>query len=608
MKKLLVVLLAAAMCVSMLAGCSSSKSDNSSSEASTESSTAVESSAATESSAAEESSAAVESSAAEESSQPEGNVELRKFTMLGDDAFTSYYSATDSMEEFYAWQAFRKLEEAKGVDMQVEYVVNDQYLTTVQTRFAAMKDIPMFAYNNETDAEVLALAQNGIVLDILPMLDKGDGTAKKFFTENDFGVTAANKVKTPEGQMYWLPNIYISDYDGTYGVGTNFTVTIREDWLNQYGLSLPTTLDEYTTALKTFNENDPSGSGANTPGMNVYSYNPCDFADAIAQWFGLVGGPVVNVNWDEEKATSPWKQDTAKDYFSYVNDLYNQGLYDSEMVGSNDTLRTKVANNQVGSYSAYALATTYEPLIESAFKADGGGACYDDIYPITAVEGVTPLLPLEDPVYVWDHFVFTNQLTDPTLGAAFMDAYYSDENIDLINYGVEGKNYEVKDGEKQWIQYDAKQEGAGVKYNADALNKYLQEKADARISYGKILYSRYVTPDMTYYQLGDATRAPKEQVWAAQKTEYQEKTIDYGHWTSIDVGGTLATASTEETDKVNAIYNDLHSASQQDVSALVLGQSSVDDLDTLVSQLDDLGLQDMIDIYQARYNRFKGIE
>ena len=316
MKKLLVVLLAAAMCVSMLAGCSSSKSDNSSSEASTESSTAVESSAATESSAAEESSAAVESSAAEESSQPEGNVELRKFTMLGDDAFTSYYSATDSMEEFYAWQAFRKLEEAKGVDMQVEYVVNDQYLTTVQTRFAAMKDIPMFAYNNETDAEVLALAQNGIVLDILPMLDKGDGTAKKFFTENDFGVTAANKVKTPEGQMYWLPNIYISDYDGTYGVGTNFTVTIREDWLNQYGLSLPTTLDEYTTALKTFNENDPSGSGANTPGMNVYSYNPCDFADAIAQWFGLVGGPVVNVNWDEEKATSPWKQDTAKDYFS----------------------------------------------------------------------------------------------------------------------------------------------------------------------------------------------------------------------------------------------------------------------------------------------------
>jgi putative aldouronate transport system substrate-binding protein len=603
MKKLLVVLLAAAMCVSMLAGCSSGSKESSSSTSSAESSATEESSKAEETSTSAE-----ESSTAEESSQPETNVELRDFTMLGDDAFTSYYSATDSMEEFYAWQKFREIEEAKGVNMKVEYVVDDQYLTTIQTRFSAMHDIPMFAYNNETDAEVLALAQNGVVLDILPMLDQGDGTAKKFFTEDDFGVTAANKVITPEGQMYWLPNIYISDYDGTFGVGTNCPVSIREDWLNQYGLKVPTTLDEFTTALKTFNENDPSGSGANTPGLNVYSYNPCDFSDSIGQWFGLVRGPVVNVNWDTQKATSVWKQDTAKDYFSYINDLYNQGLYDSEMIGSTDTLRTKVANNQVGALTMYALSTTWEPLIEAAFKADGGGACYEGIYPIQAVEGVTPLLGLEDPVYVWDHFVFTNQLTDPTLGAAFMDAYYSDEHIDVLNYGVEGKNYEIVNGEKQWIQYDAKQEGEGVKYNADALNKYLQEKADARISYGKILYSRYVTPDMTYYQLGEATRAPKEQIWAASKTAYQESTIDYGHWTSLDVNGTLATASNEETEKVNSIYNDLHSASQQDVSALVLGQSSVDDLDTMVSQLDDLGLQDMIDIYQARYNRFKGIE
>ncbi len=604
MKKLLVVLLAAAMCLSMLAGCSG-KSDTSSSTT-TESSAAEESSKA-ESSAAESSTAA-ESSATEESSEPESNAELRDFTFVGDNAFVTYYDMDDSLEEFTAWKAFREMMEKAGINLKGEYIQHDQYTTTLQTRFAALNQIPMFCYDTMQQSEILSLADQGVILDINPMLDAGNGTAKKFFTENDFGTQAYRKVCTPEGQMYWLPNMYITNFNGTYGVGTNITVTIRGDWLDKVGLDIPTTTDEFTAALKAFNEQDPSGSGANVAGMNVYSYNPCDWNDAIAQWYGLVRGPIVNVNWDEEKAMSPWQQDTVKDYFAYVSDLYNQGLYDQEMIGSNDTLSSKESNNQVGATTTYATETGIEPTIESAFKADGGGAVYYDIYPITAVEGVTPLLALEDPVYIWSQFVFTNQLTDTQLGADFLDTYYSDESIDLINYGVEGVNYNIVNGEKQWIQYDATVEGAGVKYDADQQNKYQQEKADARLSFGKLLYSRTLFPDMTYYMLGKDVKQLGEQIWPAQKEDYSNQTIDYGHWTSIDVNGTLATPSAEETETTNNIYNDLLSASEQDVSAIILGQSSIDDIDTMVAQLNDLGLQDLVAVYQARYNRFKGID
>ena len=124
------------------------------------------------------------------------------------------------------------------------------------------------------------------------------------------------------------------------------------------------------------------------------------------------------------------------DYLTYINDLSNAGLFDPEMVGNdNDTLRNKVANNQVGAFTNYALASTYEPLIENLFTGDPEdpeSPVYVDIYPIEAVEGVTPLLALEDPVYIWDEFVITNQVTDNELAAAFMDVYYSDEHIDVI--------------------------------------------------------------------------------------------------------------------------------------------------------------------------------
>lgn len=579
MKKLLVTLLAASMCLSMLAGCSSD----------------------------EENSSKPESSAAEESgntSEPSGNVEMRDFTVLGDDAST-YLEYDKEMDDLFAFKAFRELMEAKGVNLVMEYVQDDQYLTTLQTRFATQNNVPMYASMYQMqETDVLKLAGQGVLQDINELLELGDGTAKNYFMNDQFGSQARKKVMTPEGNFWWLPNLYISLYEnGEYlGVGTNITNAIRKDWLDKYNLEMPTTLEEYKTALKTFNENDPSGSGA-VAGMSVYSYNPCTWGDSIANWFGLVRG-IISVNWDTETAVSPWHQDTVKDYLSYAADLYAEGLYDPEMMGSTSTLSQKIANNQVGSSTSYCLATTWEPTIESAFNGgDGTGALYAMVYPIEAVKGVSPLLPLEDPTYIWDEFVITTQ-AEPDLAAAFLDVYYSDEHIDILNYGVEGVHYEVVNGEKQWKQYTAKEDGK--QFDANQLNQYLKDKAEQKLSYGKIAYTRTVFSDVNYYDLWGAKNGCVDLGWAAQKAEYQDATIDFGHYTSIDVTGVLATASNEEQEKFNDVINELKAASEEAVSAFIMGQKSLDELDATVAQLDEIGLKDCEAIYQARHDRFLG--
>lgn len=599
MKKLLVVLLAAAMSISLLAGCTQSGGNDSISSSETQQSSQQSSQQQQSSSQAEQS-----------SSQPSTNVTLRDFTCLGDEFMYNYFIMNDTIEEFTAWQELRKMMEARNINLVPEFVADDQYQSMLQTRFAAMNEIPMFCFNNLSDMEVVALAGNGQILDILPIIEGGDGTAKAFFeNEGEFGLTALNKVRL-DGHIWWLPNLYITNYRGRIGeVGVNVGVNIRYDWLEKYGLSMPTTLDEFTAALKTFNENDPSEAGvANVPGYNVYSYNPTAWNDAIAQWFGLVRGNVVNVNWDTDEATSPWVQPTVTDYFNYIIGLREQGLYDEEMVGSNDTLRQKATNDQVGASTLYATSSGWEPLIEHAKDAEGQvTACYAEIYPIEAVPGVTPFLALEDPVYMWQHFVFTNVLTDTQLGADFLDVYYSDESIDLINYGVEGVNYEIVNGEKQFKMYTSTVEGKGIEFRADQQNKYIQEKGDLRISYGKHLYSRALFPDMTYYMLGDDFDAfYTNESWAQKKGEYGEATMSYGHFTSIDVEGCLAAATAEESEKYNDVWNDLYTQSQEYVSGIVLGQRSVDEIPTMVETLNGLGLQDVINIFQARHDRFIG--
>lgn len=510
------------------------------------------------------------------------------------------------MDDMYAFKAFRELMEAKGINLVMEYVKDDQYLTTLQTRFAAQNNIPMYASMYQmTETDVLKFATQGVLLDINELLEKGDGTAKDYWYNDTYGKQGRNKAMTPEGNFWWLPNLYISLWEnGEYtGTGTNLTSAIRKDWLDQYNLEIPTTLEEYKTALKTFNEQDPSGSGAGVAGMNVYSYNPCDWGDSIANWFGLVRG-LISVNWDTDTAVSPWHQDTVKDYLTFANSLYADGLYDPEMIGSVSTLSQKIANNQVAGLTTYALTTTYEPTIEAAFN-DGkeGGALYADIYPIEAVKGVSPLLPLEDPTYIWDEFVFTTK-ADPELAAKFLDVYYSPEHIEILNYGVEGIHYEVVNGEKQWKKYVAKEDGK--EFEANQLNQYLDDKAEQRLSYGKIAYTRTVFSDVNFYDLWGAKNGCVELGWATQKAEYQDATIDFGHYTSIDVTGVLATASAEEQEKYNDVINDMKSASQQAISAFIMGQRSLDELDSVVAELDTLGLADCEAIYQARHDRFLG--
>ncbi len=581
MKKLLVSLLAMSMCLSMLVGCGGdSAADGTASDG-------------------------VTSGTADGDTMAAGDVEIQDFTILGAHATNALYYDVTEFDDFYSVQALKDLMKDYGLNLEFELVANDQYLTTLQTRFAAMNDIPYYvAMYGMSEAEVMQLAAQGVIIDINPMLERS-ASAKEFFTEDRFGNTAYRKVCTSDGKMYWLPNIYITKWGDSYGEsGTNYGVGIRQDWLNMYGLDMPDTLDEFTKALKTFNEKDPSGTGnANVAGMHVLSTNPCEFGDCTAQWFGLVRG-LINNNWDTQQAISPWHQETIKDYLSYIRGLNEAGLYDTEMVGTTDTLTQKYSANYVGAMNVYALGA-YEQNIESVFDANAENpVLYMPMKPIQAVEGVQPLLALEDPIYVWDEFCFTSNLTDLDLGARFLEAYYSDEHIDLINFGTEGYNYEMVDGEKVYKQYTASEDGKV--YQADQLNQYIEDKAAQKLLFGKHLYSRAITSDYTYYNLDVDAETSLNKGYAAPKYYFQQETLDYGHWTSIDATGVWATADPEDVEEINLVWNDLNSYSKECISALVLGQKSLDEIDTIVAELDALGLNDVEAIRQNQYDRFLG--
>ena len=168
MKKLLVTLLAASMCLSMFVGCGSKDEETATTDTTTTSEATTE-------------------DATEEDSEVAGDVELKEFPILGDYTVNASYYQMDQFEDFYSVIAFRELMEANGLDIKFELINDDQYVTTLQTRFAAMNNVPYFvAMYGLSEAEVMQLAAQGVVLDINPMLEESEA-ASGYFLEDKYG-------------------------------------------------------------------------------------------------------------------------------------------------------------------------------------------------------------------------------------------------------------------------------------------------------------------------------------------------------------------------------------------------------------------------------------
>ena len=67
----------------------------------------------------------------------------------------------------------------------------------------------------------------------------------------------------------------------------------------------------------------------------------------------------------------------------------------------------------------------------------------------------------------------------------------------------------------------------------------------------------------------------------------------------------LAVETVEEMEQSNAIATDLKTYSSELLMKLILGDRSMDDWDSYLSDLERLGLDDYVAIHEARYERTK---
>lgn len=585
-RKAMAAFMAAIMTASLLAGCG----DNASQSSGEGSSSAGGDSAGEESSAGEEGDAGEESSGGGSGSE-EASGDLKTLHILGvDHSGTDGNGQTVKLSDWVngdskLWERFTSDLAERGLKLELDLIENDQYDTTVNNQLAAGLDYDFVYITPLSTKTRIGLVEQGKLQPLNQIWNQYGQEATKEFYEQGAGSEVVKLNVLEDGNIYWVSTAIIGTYgDSNFG---SFTMPqIRKDWLDKLGLEMPQTTDELYEALKAFRENDVNGNGE---ADEVARLSLSTFSGGIAQLFGL-GNSIAYVDYYTGKVSSPWYDENVKEYIQFMQKLYEEG-----MLVDGDSESTEVAENKAAMIFDWALETWQEPTI---MVPEGEAAPYYVGVHCKAVEGVEPLIARQRGIQKAGYDYAATDKADPEAVAIYLDYIASEEYALLSEFGIEGFSFEY-DENGEMVQY-SDSEDSEVQMIVKTPALWVNNGIAPRVQ--KV--DRKQEVDMTKgagYDMGYPEEGFEEKVKLIRDIYENEEKYSYAAM-SVD----MAVSTVAENDEVDSFYTDLDTRSKEILMNLIMGTYSLEDWDTYISDLQNLGLDKLIEIYQNRYNRAWG--
>ncbi len=456
LKKVSAVVLALTMACS-LAACGNSDSGNA--PADNTANTAADSSA-TNSTATDNNTAAADNSAAETTPAERQTI---SFSVI--DVNAGMNNVGDDAESI-----LQQVQDYTGVDVDLQWVANDALAEKNALYLTSPSTMPqIISWGGTVTGDVVSAAKNGAFVDLNDYIWDSAKYPNLSAMSKD---VAANL--TVDGKLIAIPR---SRVVGRYGL------CYRQDWAEKLGVELGpnATPDDVYDMLYAFTYNDPDGNGVDdTIGMEMTLYTgPFDI---IQTWFGC-GNGWADVNG---QLVPVWMQDEYFEAADYIKKLYDDGLMPKNWVQiPTDSWSEGCKKGENGVYidvldsgkriwNYFVAEETYTPSVvnpdESAsmilYGAVNGHtlatAGYNGFFTLSATT-------LDTPEKIEAALTLLDKLNDT-------------EMLILTQYGLEGKNYEMKDG----FLVDLDLEDDKLANNYKGLNQLLAflpstEETDARV-------------------------------------------------------------------------------------------------------------------------------
>lgn len=217
------------------------------------------------------------------------------------------------------------------------------------------------------------------------------------------------------------------------------TTIIRKDWLDELGLPLPTTTEEFYNTLKAFKEKKPGKSGDNVvPYANIDPFHLVPLQYSFLEW--------NNISDEDFYAMPDWLLPGNKEGFRFMNKMYNEGLMDPDFPLTMNKDLTKFQKDLINGWVGAGTTNTNEPVYQGylaeVYKADPNAELVA-IDPFNTPDGKYPKA-LYPPNGLYIFVPKASKNAEAVI--KYLDWMAMPENVIALQNGTEGETYEMVDG------------------------------------------------------------------------------------------------------------------------------------------------------------------
>ena len=267
---------------------------------------------------------------------------------------------------------------------------------------------------------------DGVLIDLKDLIEEHAPNIKKMLDEDP---RLRNFATAADGSMYFIP----SPNRGTVAKGW----MIRQDWLDEAGLPVPETYEDFYNTLKAFKEKDPK--------RYPYIGRGDDAIRDLLIFWGIPGGALsTNFKADNGKVTYMPYTENFKTAVQNVAKWYQEGLIDKEIFTRGPQAREVMfGDNLAGVIHDFFQSTT---AFNDTLKDKVPGFRIVAMAPPADVNG-NHVEASKNNFYYPHGWGISSQSKHPVEAIKYFDFWFSEAGKMLATYGVEGETYTVDSGE-----------------------------------------------------------------------------------------------------------------------------------------------------------------
>lgn len=476
------------------------------------------------------------------------------------------FDATTGLESYKDQTYWKEVEKALGVDIswEIASTASDAHIAQFGLIMAS-GELPDFFANYNRLLSVEEYGRMGAIMDITPLLDGGFMPNLSAIIEEFPDVRAS--ITSADGAIYIIPRVMI-DYETRAWPGFN----IRGDVLEELGLEVPTTTDEFYEVLKAMK----SVEGVKYPFAGDYRALFYPFGVAVRAIGNNSNADVFVEDGEIKFAPSDPRYLEA---LTYLNKLASEGL----MMQVPVTTYTGNADQTTDVLTGSILSTngSWAGVLD---KLNGLFESQDGKRPLVAMEYLTGPEGYKGNSSVhraidanWGACI-SSTCSNPEMAAQILDYALGKEGSDILFYGLPGEDYNRVDGKIVMTEKITSSPLGVLTYKNNYIGNY------------SCLPSAYTAESYLSTMTDEAKRG---NAMATETTRNDPSVVPMLRFTA------------EEIATVNEICLDLNTYVEENMANFIFGQRPLSDWDAYVKEFGSRRVDELLKIFNDAYARYQ---